>query len=30
LWRKETPGWRFASTLQLDIPELRDELEKGL
>lgn len=28
LWRKETPGWRLASTLQLDIPELRDELEE--
>lgn len=27
LWRKETPGWRLASTLELDIPELRDELE---
>jgi hypothetical protein len=27
LWRKETPGWRFASTLELDIPELRDELD---
>ena len=27
LWRKETPGWRFASTLKLDIPELRDELD---
>lgn len=26
LWRKETPGWRLASTLDLDIPELRDEL----
>ena len=26
LWRKEAPGWRFASTLDLDIPELRDEL----
>ena len=26
LWRKETPGWRFASTLELDIPELREEL----
>ena len=23
LWRKETPGWRFVSTLELDIPELR-------
>jgi hypothetical protein len=27
VWRKETPGWRLASTLELDIPELRDELE---
>jgi hypothetical protein len=27
LWRKETPGWRFASTLELDIPELNDELD---
>jgi len=27
LWREETPGWRFASTLELDIPELRDQLE---
>jgi hypothetical protein len=27
LWRKETPGWRLASTVDLDIPELRDELE---
>ena len=27
LWRKETPGWRFASTEELDIPELRRELE---
>lgn len=27
LWRKEAPGWRFASTLNLDIPELRDELD---
>ena len=27
LWRKETPGWRFVSTLELDIPELRDELD---
>ena len=27
LWREETPGWRFASTAELDIPELRDELE---
>ncbi len=27
LWRKEAPGWRLASTLELDIPELRDELE---
>ena len=28
LWSKETPGWRFASTLDLDIPEIRDELEE--
>jgi hypothetical protein len=28
LWRKETPGWRLASTLDLDIPELRDKLEQ--
>lgn len=27
LWRKETPGWRFASTEDLDIPELRGQLE---
>jgi hypothetical protein len=27
LWRKETPGWRLASTVDLDIPELRNELE---
>jgi len=27
LWREETPGWRFASTPELDIPELRDELD---
>jgi hypothetical protein len=27
LWRKETPGWRLASTLELDIPELRHEIE---
>jgi len=27
LWRKETPGWRFTSTLELDIPELRSELD---
>ena len=26
LWRKEQPGWRFASTVRLDILELRDEL----
>ena len=26
-WRKETPGWRFATTVDLDIPELREELE---
>jgi hypothetical protein len=27
LWRKETPGWRFTSTEELDIPELRRQLE---
>lgn len=27
LWRKETPGWRFVSTEELDIPELRHELD---
>jgi hypothetical protein len=27
LWRKEAPGWRFASTVELDIPELRNELD---
>ena len=27
LWRKEAPGWRFASTVELDILELRSELE---
>jgi hypothetical protein len=27
LWREETPGWRLSSTLELDIPELRHELE---
>jgi len=27
LWREETPGWRFASTPELDIPELRSQLE---
>ena len=27
LWREETPGWRFASTPKLDIPELRNELD---
>jgi len=27
VWRKEQPGWRLASTAELDIPELRDELE---
>lgn len=26
VWRKETPGWRLVSTAQLDIPELREEL----
>ncbi len=28
LWNKETPGWRFTSTLELDIPEIREELEE--
>ena len=28
LWRKETPGWRFTSTPELDIPEIRQELEE--
>ena len=27
LWRKETPGWRFASTEDLEIPELTGQLE---
>ena len=27
LWREETPGWRFASTPELDIPELRNQLD---
>jgi len=27
LWREESPGWRVASTPELDIPELRDELD---
>jgi len=27
LWRKEASGWRFASTPELDIPELSAELE---
>jgi hypothetical protein len=27
-WRKETQGWRILSTEELDIPELRDELEE--
>jgi len=27
VWRKEQPGWRLASTADLDIPELRKELE---
>ena len=26
VWRKETPGWRLVSTSELDIPELREEL----
>ncbi|MGD9254029.1 MAG: hypothetical protein PVG92_08860 [Holophagae bacterium] len=28
LYRKERPGWRLASTLRLDIPELREELDE--
>ena len=28
LYRKEQPGWRLASTLRLDIPELREELDE--
>jgi len=27
LWREETPGWRIASTPELDIPELHDEMD---
>ena len=27
LWHKETPGWRFASTEDLEIPELAGQLE---
>lgn len=27
-WRKEPPGWRLVETEELDIPELRDELER--
>lgn len=27
LWVKEQPGWRLRATEELDIPELRDELE---
>ena len=27
-WVKEQPGWRLAETEELDIPELRDELER--
>jgi len=27
VWRKEQPGWRLASTADLDIPEHREELE---
>ncbi|MCJ7753165.1 MAG: hypothetical protein MUP13_01230 [Thermoanaerobaculales bacterium] len=27
VWRKEQPGWRLTSTADLDIPELREELE---
>jgi hypothetical protein len=26
VWRKEQPGWRLTSTAELDIPELRNEL----
>jgi hypothetical protein len=28
VWQKETPGWRFAETEELDIPEYRAELEQ--
>lgn len=28
LWRKEQPGWRIVATEALDIPELRDELDR--
>jgi len=27
LWREEKTGWRFASTEELDIPELRSQLD---
>jgi hypothetical protein len=27
-WAKEEPGWRLVETEELDIPELRDELER--
>jgi len=27
LWREEKTGWRFASTEELDIPELRQQLD---
>ena len=27
VWQKETPGWRLATIAELDIPELREELE---
>jgi hypothetical protein len=27
LWRKEAPGWRLASTVDLDVPEFREELD---
>ena len=28
LWRKEQSGWRLVETEELDIPELRDELQR--
>ena len=27
LWRKEAPGWRLASTEDLDLPEFREEID---
>lgn len=30
LWRKEQAGWRLAETEELDIPELREELESRM